>query len=156
MAAAPGTKAGVGNFKLQPYFIGISVHKSKTKGLVSHTHYVMIEAKKAKRLGIVQTTLLRFTDIQIDGIVFNKLKKGKKGTHPAKRDIHRYSAGLHGRTIELYTGVMVKNKAGKEVEESYSISFPSSAPLKMIKGFVTKYCLKVNRMNTGSTFYRIR
>ena len=156
MASAPGVKAAVGNFKLQPYYVGTSVHKKLTGQVERHTHYVLIESKKATRLGLTASTKVKSTDTHVDGVVFQKERKGKKGKHFAKRFLNRYSSGLHGQTIRACTGETVKNKAGKSVEESYSISFPSSVSLKMIKDFFIKNCPKVIRINTGSTFYRIR
>jgi hypothetical protein len=161
MAASKEAKAAIGNMKLQPYYVGVSEHKTLAGKAFKHTHYVLIRSQVAKRLGITKTQIIKpGTDSSVDGVIFENQRKGKNNKrHVAKRFLTLYASGTKSsKTIEAYldTNPRIKTKSGELVSESYIISFPSSIPLRMIVDFFKKNCPKVTRLNTGSNFYRIR
>jgi hypothetical protein len=156
MAKDPKIKIGVGDRRLQPYFIGTTDGKNAKNVAVKHTHYVLIETWKAAKLGISKKAILREgLDSTVDGVVFRNTNRkttqtNKKGK--AKRHIER-----GGRAIEMYLNNRVKSKDGlKESWETYTVGFPSGVPLRVILKFIRDNCSKVVRINTGSNFYGVR
>jgi hypothetical protein len=156
MANAPSAKSAAGGSKLLPFYIGISTSNALVGKPVKHTHYVLIEAKKAARLGIKAKSIVKpgGQDLIENNIVYQTNRKksvGDKKPVEAKRVVKQY-----GRSITAYCKSKVKNKAGKEVAETYSIGFPSGVPLRLIIEFFNKQCPNVERINTGGNFYQVR
>jgi hypothetical protein len=153
MTAAASGKAGIGNRKLMPFYVGISEHKSLANVVSKHTHYVMIEQKVAVRLGLKQKGSSKpgGSDVLEANLVHQTNRKGKKGTHTAKRVI---SQGK--RKITAHLDTTVKNKAGKEVTETYSMGFPSGVPLRLIIKFFKDNCPRVARINSSGNMYQVR
>lgn len=156
MANAPSAKSGAGKSKLLPFYVGISTGKTLAGVETKHTHYVLIEAKKAARLGIKAKSIVKpgGADIIENNVVYQKNRKkstGDKQPVEAKRVVTRGS-----KSITAHCKSKVKTKAGKEVAETYSVGFPSNVPLRLIINFFNKQCPNVERINTGGNFYQVR
>jgi hypothetical protein len=156
MANAPSAKSARGASKLLPFYIGISDSKPLKGGTVKHTHYVMIEAKKAARLGIKGKFIVKpgGSDVIENNVVYQKNRKkstGNKQPVEAKRHVKQGH-----KPITAYCKGTVKTKAGKEVQETYSVGFPSNVPLRLIIAFFNKNCPNVERIGTGGNLYQVR
>lgn len=156
MAASPSAKkkAGGGN-KLIPCYIGVTDGKDSKGQKTSHTHYVEIDEEVAKRLGIKGKSIKKpgGSDRTENGIVYQtNRKKPKGGTTEAKRALKQYK-----KTIILYCKGTVKNKKGKDVQESYSVGFPSGVPLRLVRKFLEDHCPNVARYQPKSgDLYQVR
>lgn len=156
MANAPSAKAGVGQKKLLPFYVGISDHKSLTGVVTKHTHYVMIEAKKAARLGIKSKGLSKpgAADVLENNVIYQTNRKKSTGD---KKDVTAKRPVKQGhKSITAYLSTTVKTKKGKEVTETYSIGFPSSVSLGLILKFFKANCPNVVRIGSGGNLYQVR
>jgi hypothetical protein len=154
MASAPSAKRKKGLQKLLPCYIGITNHKDDKGKKFTSTHYVLINDRVATRLGLATATKKPGgSDASEFGIVYKKNRKRPKGGPlvEAKRFLKQYK-----KKITLYCKGTVKNSAGKDVQESYTIGFPSGVPLALIRVFLQKNCPNVIRYGTGSELYQVR
>jgi hypothetical protein len=156
MASAPSAKRKAGQRLLLPFYCGITDSKPLKGPATRHTHYVLIEEKVAERLGIKSKSIVKpgGADAIVNGIVFQKNRKktvGDKKAVEAKRFIKQGK-----RTITAHCKGTVKNKAGKDVQETYSISFPSGVPLTLIIKFFNSNAPSVTRISTGGNLYMVR
>jgi hypothetical protein len=155
MAAAPITTAKSLKKLLKPFYIGQTTGKDLKGKPYSHTHYVVIEAAVAERLGIKGKSLIKpGADAGVDGIVMQLQRKkstGDKKPYEAKRYLKQCK-----RKIIVFCKGTVKNKQGKDVQETYSIGFPTNVPLRLIIKFFNKYAPNVVRIGTGGNLYQVR
>jgi hypothetical protein len=156
MANAPSAKSARGSSKLLPFYVGVNTSKDLKGKSTSHTHYVMIEAKKANRLGIKSKSIVKpgGSDVIENNIVYQKNHKksvGDKKDYEAKRFVKQGH-----KPITAFCKGTVKTKTGKEVQETYSIGFPSNVPLRLIIAFFNKNCPNVVRIGTGGNLYQVR
>jgi hypothetical protein len=154
MASAPSAKVKKGFQKLLPCYIGITNGKDAKGKPSTTTHYVLINDRVANRLGItVAIKKPGGSDTLEFGVVYKKNRKRPKGGSvvEAKRFLKQYK-----KKITLYCKGTVKNSIGKDVQESYSLSFPSGIPLALIRVFLQKNCPNVVRYGTGTQLYQVR
>jgi hypothetical protein len=156
MASAPSAKPKKGTRTLSPFYIGISTSKSLANEQTKHIHYVLIESKVVPQLGLKlkQTVRPGGLDFVRNGVVFeanHKKGTGNKQPYPAKRFIKQSS-----KPITAYCKGYIKNKKGKEVQESYTIGFPSNVPLGLIIRFFKDFCFNVTSIGTGNNRYTVR
>jgi hypothetical protein len=155
MANAPSAKEKPGRQVLLPFYVGITESKDLKGQTSKHTHYVLIEKNKATRMGIKQAgTVKPGADAKVNGIVFQLNRKkatGDKKPYEAKRYIKQCK-----RSITAYCKGTVKNKKGKDVQETYSIGFPSGVPIRLIRQFFEKTAPNVVRIGTGGNLYQVR
>jgi hypothetical protein len=156
MTAAPSAKRKPGERLLLPFYCGITKGKTLQNKPYQHTHYVLIEEKVAGRLGIKGKSIIKpgSSDAIVNGVVFQKNRKksvGNKQPVEAKRYIQQCQ-----KSITAICKGTVKNKAGKEVQETYSIGFPSSVPLALIIKFFNEKASNVVRISTGGNLYQVR
>jgi hypothetical protein len=156
MAAALSAKPKKGKRQLSPFYIGTTQSKSLTNKIVSHTHYVLIDGKVVTQLGLKlkQTAKPGGLDFIRNGLVFQSNRKkttGDKRPMVAKRFVQQSS-----KPITAYCKTYVKDRNGKEVQESYSIGFPSNVPLRLIIKFFKDFCFNVTSIGTGSNRYQVR
>jgi hypothetical protein len=156
MTSAPSAKVKAGQRLLLPFYCGITEGKSLKNEPYKHTHYVLIEQKVAARLGIKAKSIVKpgAADAIVNGIVFQKNRKkstGDKKNVEAKRFLTQCK-----RKITVYCKSTVKNKAGKDVQETYSIGFPSNVPLRLIIKFFNINAPNVVKIGTGGNLYQVR
>jgi hypothetical protein len=156
MAAAPSAKSKPGQRLLLPFYCGITEGKDLQNKPYKHTHYVLIADKVATRLGIKSKSIVKpgAADAIVNGVVFQKNRKkstGDKKPVEAKRYLTQCK-----RAITAYCKSTVKNKAGKDVQETYSIGFPSNVPLRLIIKFFNINAPNVIRIGTGGNLYQVR
>jgi hypothetical protein len=155
MAAAPITTAKSLKRLLKPFYIGQTTGKDLKNKPYSHTHYVLIEATVAERLGLKGKSLIKSgADAGVDGVVFQVARKksvGDKKPYEAKRYLKQCK-----KKITLFCKGTVKNKKGKDVQETYSVGFPTNVPLRLIIKFLNKYAPNVIRIGTGGNLYQVR
>ena len=155
MAAAPITQAKGRKVSLRPFFIGLTKGKDLKGKDYTHTHYVLIESLVAEQLGIKKKSIIKpGADAGVDGIVFQvarKKSRGDKKPYEAKRNLQRGK-----KEITVFCKGTVKNKQGKDVQETYTIGFPRSVPLRLIRGFFAKEAPNVVRIGTGGNLYQVR
>jgi hypothetical protein len=156
MANAPSAKVKAGQQKLLTFYVGLTESKSLQGGKATkHTHYVLIDEKKALRLGTKgKGTVKPGSDAKVNGIIIQTGKKkstGDKKSFEAKRYITQYS-----KSITAFCKGRVKNSKGKDVQETYSIGFPSNVPIRLIIEFFKKNCPNVVRIGTGGQLYQVR
>lgn len=156
MANAPSSKPLKGKSKLLPFYVGLTSGKTLDSKDYKHTHYVLIEKTKAVRMGLKNLSLVKpgNSDEILNGLVVQKNHKkgvGDKKPYQAKRNVTQCK-----KSIMAYCKATVKNKAGKDVQETYSVGFASSIPLRLIIAFFKKNCPNVTRISTGNNFYQVR
>jgi hypothetical protein len=156
MANAPSAISKAGQRRLLPFYCGVTESKPLTGAAVKHTHYVLIDEKKAFRMGIKAKSIVKpgGADSIQNGIVFQKNRKkstGDKKPVEAKRHITQCQ-----KSITVFCKGTVKNKKGKEVQETYSVGFPSNVPLRNIIEFFNKNAANVMRIGTGGNLYQVR
>jgi hypothetical protein len=156
MTSAISAKVKKGGRKLSAFYIGRTESKSLANKITKHTHYVLIDAKVAPQLGLKlkETVKPGGLDFARRGVVFQSDRKkttGDKQPYQAKRFIKQSS-----KSITAYCKAYVKNKAGKDVQESYSIGFPSNVPLRLILKFFKDFCFNVTSIGTGNNRYQVR
>ena len=155
MAAAPITTAKSLKRLLKPFYIGQTTGKDLKNKPYSHTHYVLIESAVAERLGLKGKSLIKSgSDAGADGVVFQVQRKksvGDKKPYEAKRYLKQCK-----KKITLFCKGTVKNKKGKDVQETYSVGFPTNVPLRLIIKFLNKYAPNVIRIGTGGNLYQVR
>jgi hypothetical protein len=156
MANAPSAKPKKGKRKLSPFYVGITQNKSLTNKITSHTHYVLIDERVVPQLGLKRKEVAKpgGSDVINKGIVYQLNRKkttGDKKAVTAKRFIIQSS-----KPITAYCKNYVRDKNGKEVQESYSIGFPSNVPLRLIIKFFKDFCFNVTSIGTGGNRYQVR
>jgi hypothetical protein len=156
MANAPSAKPKKGKRKLSPFYVGLTEGKDLKNRLYKHTHYVLIDERVVPQLGLKRKELLKpgSTDFSRKGVVFqsnHKKSKGDKKTFTMKRFITQSS-----KPITAYCKAYVKDKKGNDVQESYSIGFPSNVPLRLIIKFFKDFCFNVTSIGTGGNRYQVR
>jgi hypothetical protein len=155
MANAPSAKKKAGQSKLLPCYIGVTEGKDPKGVKTTHSHYVLIAERVATRLGIKGKSIKKpgGSDVIENGIVYQTNRKKAKGTGKveAKRFLKQYQ-----KKIMLYCKGTVKNTKGKDVQETYSVSFPSGVPLRLIRKFLEDNCPNVVRYGTGNQLYQVR
>lgn len=156
MANALNAKIKKGKQKLLPFYVGVTDSKSLKNKASRHTHYVLIDQRVATQLGMKSLGIVKpgNSDSLIDGVVFQKNRKktvGDKKAVTAKRFITQCQ-----KSIKVICNKFVKNKAGEEVPESYSIGFPSNVPLSFIIKFFKDKAPNVIKISTGGNSYQIR
>jgi hypothetical protein len=157
MAAAAEARIKPGQEYYYPYYVGTSVHKPLTGGTVRHTHYVLIRKKVAARMGMRVAVFVKGSDTNRDGVVFNRERKaGTNAIDKTKKVLSkRYIERGGGKVITAYCDKMVRNKAGKLVQESYSIGFPSGVSMDMIRAFFIKNTKNVVKIKAKGSFYAV-
>jgi hypothetical protein len=155
MAAAPITTAKSLKRILKPFYLGQTTGKDSKGKPYSHTHYVVIEATVAERLGIKGKSIIKpGGDAGIDGIVMQLQRKkstGDKKPYEAKRYLKQCK-----KKITLFCKSTVKNKKGKDVQETYSVGFPTNVPIRLIIKFLNAKAPNVIRIGTGGNLYQVR
>lgn len=156
MANAPSAKVKKGKRKLLPFYVGVTDSKSLKNKASRHTHYVLIDQRVATQLGIKPNQIVKpgGSDGIQDGIVFQK--NHKKSTGDKKNFIMKRYLTQYQKSITAYCKNFVLTKAGKEVQESYSIGFPSSVPLSFIIKFFKIHAPNVVKIGTGNNLYQVR
>jgi hypothetical protein len=156
MAVAKEARVKQGE-KYYPYYVGTSTHRPLEGGLVRHTHYVLIREAVAKRLGMRVAALVKGTDTNRDGVVFNRERKaGSNAKDKTKKVLaKRYIERGGGKIITVYCDKMVQNKAGKYVQESYQIGFPSGVSIDMIRTFFVKTTKNVVKIKAKGSAYPV-
>jgi hypothetical protein len=156
MANAPSAKRKKGKQKLLPFYVGITEGKTLKNKAYKHTHYVLIDERVTTRLGIKGNSIVKpgGADEIFNGVVFQKNRKkstGDKKPYEAKRYITQCQ-----KSITAYCKGFVKNKAGEDVQETYSIGFASNIPLRLIIKFFKDKAPNVTRIGTGGNLYQVR
>jgi hypothetical protein len=155
MAAAPITQAKGRKVSLRPFYIGLTTGKDLKGKPYTHTHYVLIESLVAEQLGIKNKSIIKpGSDAGVDGVVIqtnHKKSRGDKKPYEAKRYLQRCK-----KKITVICKGTVKNKQNKDVQETYSIGFPSNVPIRLIRKFFEKYAPNVIRIGTGGNLYQVR
>jgi hypothetical protein len=156
MANAPSAKIKKGKRKLLPFYVGVTDSKSLKNKASRHTHYVLIDERVTTQLGIKGTGIVKpgGSDGIKDGVVFQK--NHKKSTGDKKPFVAKRYLTQCQKSITAYCKNYVKNKAGVEVQESYSIGFPSNVPLNFIIKFFKEKAPNVVKIGTGGNLYQVR
>jgi hypothetical protein len=156
MANAPSGKSKKGKRKLLPFYVGLTEGKDLKNKPYKHTHYVLIDAPKATRMGIKGLSIVKpgGSDEILNGVVFQKNRKksvGDRKPYEAKRHITQCQ-----KSITVFCKEYVKTKAGKDVQETYSVGFASNIPLRLIIKFFRDKASNVTRIGTGGNLYQVR
>jgi hypothetical protein len=156
MANAPNAKIKKGKRKLLPFYVGVTDSKSLKNKASRHTHYVLIDQRVSTQLGIKNLGIVKpgGSDGLENGVVSQKNRK--KSTGDKKPVVAKRYLTQCQKSITVFCKNFVKNKAGVEVQESYSIGFPSNLPLSFIIKFFRDKAPNVVKISTGGNLYQVR
>jgi hypothetical protein len=144
---------------LPQYLWTVTPSKTITSGKARnvHTHYVLINAEVAKRLGYKARSTMKSGDVFAGGAIFDTKRKFKDASgKPNKTHAKRFITHGH-KAIELFTGNYILNeKTKKPEEESYNVGFPSNLTIVEIISLVFSKMKLAKFIRHGGKTYTVR